>query len=479
MAYSYEDGFGFVNAAAAVAAAIGEDPFPNVKNETYPDGSVNGEDWGINMVNAPEAWLQGYTGEDVTVAVLDTGVDLNHPDLADNIWINEGEIADNGIDDDENGYTDDVNGWNFFYDQNNTWDRNGHGTHVAGTIAAVDNNEGTTGVAPNATIMPIQVLPDTKGEKGKNVDAVAQGIRYAVDNGARVLNLSLEDPKDIDRTYLDALKYASKKDVIVVMAAGNGDKDGNPYPSPLYPAAYANKWGVAVGAVDWQNRLANDPGIWASNLAGNDSSLAYVTAPGVEIYSTAPDEGLNYSLARFLYDGYKHNSGTSMAAPHVAGIVALMLSANPDLTDADVRDILTSTASNSLASSASSLSASSSLEGAIAPSNNTLKNQSLLNRNSSFGEESSAFNVGTAPGDDLLSVDERQNTKAASDYFNVAESFANNSSFNEEDLTFSMYGTGADPYTPSGFQDLLAPPTSLYDSETGRDGILTNQPYFV
>lgn len=467
MPYSSESGYGFVNAAAAVAAAIGKKPFPNVEDGYYPDGAFNYHDWNIDMVNAPEAWLQGYTGKGVTVAVLDTGVDLDHPDLEEKIWRNKREMRGvRGKDDDGNGYVDDYSGWNFFYNSKNTWDANGHGTHVAGTIAAIDNETGTTGVAPNAKIMPIQVLPDTKDEIGEYPDALAHGIRYAVDNGARVLNLSLGTRDALGKKVQKAIKYASKKGAIVVMAAGNGDENGY-YLTPDYPAAYAKKWGVAVGAVDssyYQH----------FNGAGK-KKLAYVTAPGVDIYSTAPDE--------YFYTGYQYMSGTSMAAPHVAGIVALMLSANPKLTNAKVRKILASTSSNASNSSASALSASSSPNTPIAPSNNTssLESQSLLNRHSSLNEEGLAFNVGTDPEDDLLSKNRRHNTQSASDYFNVGgrESFSNDSSLNEEALTSSMYGIGTDPYTPSGFQDLLAPATSLYGSETGREGILANQPYFV
>lgn len=107
------------------------------------------------MIKAPEVWAQGYTGQGIIVAVLDTGVDRNHSDLSSNIWQNDDEIADNGVDDDLNGFVDDVYGWNFASNTNNTLDARNHGTHVAGTIAGVNNNLGVTGIAYNAKIMPL------------------------------------------------------------------------------------------------------------------------------------------------------------------------------------------------------------------------------------------------------------------------------------------------------------------------------------
>ncbi|MCA2708056.1 MAG: S8 family serine peptidase, partial [Microcystis sp. M025S2] len=312
--YSAISGYGLVNAAAAVAGALNQSPFANVP--TF--GGAN--DWGVNLVNAPEAWASGYTGQGVIVAVLDTGVDRNHADLAGNIWTNAGEIANDGLDNDGNGYVDDVYGWNFANGNNNTLDGNRHGTHVAGTIAAVNNGFGATGVAYNSRIMPVKVLSDSGSGSSSGV---AQGIRYAVDNGADVINMSLGGGST-DSAIQSALQYASSRGVIVVMAAGN---EGAAQPG--YPASNATTWGLAVGAVDSSNNMAS-----FSNRAGSDSSMRYVTAPGVQVYSTLPN------------GGYGFLSGTSMATPHVAGVVALMLSANPNLTDAQVRQIITATAGN-------------------------------------------------------------------------------------------------------------------------------------
>ncbi|WP_430015279.1 S8 family serine peptidase [Microcystis protocystis FBCC-A270] len=313
-------GYGLVNAAAAVAQAISQPTFADVPN-------LGGNNWGNDMVNAPEAWARGYTGQGVTVAVIDSGVDISHQDLSNNIWRNTGEIASNGIDDDGNGYTDDVYGWNFGIGQNNnnvlpgtTSSGQGHGTHVAGTIAAANNGIGMTGVAYNSRIMAIRMGDVDSQGRFTNGGNLAQAIRYAVDNGARVINMSLGWS---DSTALrDALAYAASRNVITVSAAGNSSLS-----SPGTPAYYATQYGFSVGAVNSNRTIAS-----FSNRAGTNSSMQHVMAPGVNVYSTLPG------------NLYGNSSGTSMAAPHVAGVVALMLGANPNLTHAQVRSILTSSA---------------------------------------------------------------------------------------------------------------------------------------
>ncbi|MBV6628123.1 MAG: S8 family serine peptidase [Rivularia sp. (in: Bacteria)] len=310
--YSSETGYGLVDASEAVARVIGEDAFDDVPDK-------GGKSWGADAVNAPEVWQQGYTGEGVVVAVLDTGVDYNHDDLKNNIWTNSGEIANNGKDDDGNGYIDDFYGWNFDADNNSTIDVDGHGTHVSGTIAGENNGFGVTGIAYDAQIMPVKVLDDFGS--GSNT-SVANGIYYAVDNGADVINLSLGGSFP-SFGVSEAVKYASERGVTVVMAAGNSG--GN---MPLYPARYADEYGIAVGAIDEDKNMAS-----FSNQAGSEE-LTYVTAPGVDIYSTLPDN---------KYDSY---SGTSMATPHVAGVVALMLSANPNFDNNQIRQTLEETSKN-------------------------------------------------------------------------------------------------------------------------------------
>ncbi|BAZ29237.1 peptidase S8/S53 [Cylindrospermum sp. NIES-4074] len=322
--YNSNSGYGLVNAGAAVSQAAGEGNYGDVPQ-------LGGNNWGADLVKAPAAWSHGYTGQGVVVAVIDTGVDYNHEDLRNNIWTNTKEVANNGIDDDGDGYVDDVYGWNFADNNSNTLDNNGHGTHVSGTIASENNGIGVTGIAYNAKIMPVKVLDESgSGSYG----AIAKGIRYAADHGANVINLSLGGFFS-NNTLKSAIEYASSKNVVVVMAAGN---DGSS--SPAYPARYAYNSGIAVGAVDQNNNLAD-----FSNRSGSQE-ITYVTAPGVDIYSSLPN------------NQYGTHSGTSMASPHVAGVVALMLSANPNLTVSQVRQIITGKAGSSTETATFSLTSS-------------------------------------------------------------------------------------------------------------------------
>jgi subtilisin family serine protease len=328
-------GYGLINAAAAVAKALGQSTFADVTD-------LGGDNWAADAIKAPEVWAKGYTGQGTIVAVIDSGVDYNHSDLSANIWKNTKEIAGNGKDDDSNGYIDDVNGWNFVGNNNNPLDDNGHGTHVAGTIAAVKNNFGVTGIAYNAKIMPVKVL--NSGGQGTS-SAIANGIRYAVDNGANVINLSLgsSSPNSDEKS---AIQYAASKGAIVVSAAGNEGENGAV--SPYYPAQYATDWGLAVGAVYYNHVLTS-----FSNPPGK-TPLAYVTAPGAYFegdLDLVAEDGHQLIGIHSTLPGNKYGfeDGTSMAAPHVAGVIALMLSAKKGLTDAQVRQIVTTTAANSLA----------------------------------------------------------------------------------------------------------------------------------
>ncbi len=318
--YNSTSGYGLVNAAAAVAKASGQNTFADVAN-------LGGNNWGADEIKAPEAWAKGYTGKGVVVAVLDTGVDYNHPDLKDNIWTNPNPGT--GKDNNGNSYVNDIHGWNFVDNNNDVMDKYGHGTHVAGTIAGENNGFGVTGIAYDAKIMPVKVLDDSGSG---SYSSITNGIYYAVNHGANVINLSLGSSSP-NSSIQSALQYASSKGVIVSMAAGN---DGGT--TPEYPAHYAQNVGFAVGAVDQNNKIAD-----FSNRSGSQS-FPYVTAPGVNIYSTIPN------------DKYATYSGTSMASPHVAGVIALMLSANHNLSESQVSQIITGTAGNSTQSTQSSLS---------------------------------------------------------------------------------------------------------------------------
>jgi subtilisin len=343
-------GYGLVDAAAAVARVVGQAPFADVSfqdvalnDSRYPNTSYL---WGVDRVKAPEVWARGYTGQGVTVAVIDTGVGYDHPDLRNNIWVNPNEIAGNGIDDDRNGFVDDVRGWDFVNNDNAPLDSAfgrdaGHGTLVSGVIAA--NNVSATdiagrrlGVAPDAKIMPIRAL-SSLSFRG-NSDKVAAGIRYAVNNGADVINLSLgfDDGGQAisvpDPTIEAALIAARRAGVVVVLAAGNGRRAGAIRPAEPAFAASRNL-GIAVGAIDRSGRVAD-----FSNPAGN-RPLDYVVAPGVDIFST-----YYQPTSFFQRNTYALTSGTSFAAPYVAGVAALMLSANRSLTPDQIESTLIATA---------------------------------------------------------------------------------------------------------------------------------------
>jgi subtilisin family serine protease len=312
-------GYGLVDAAESVAKSINMSNFSNVAD-------LGGVNWAVDLVRAPEVWTKGYTGQGVTVAVIDSGVDITHPDLQSNIWVNGDEIAGDGIDNDANGYIDDINGWNFGIGQNNNNVMPGtsdpgqnHGTHVAGTIAAKNDGLGMTGVAPNAKIMALR-LGDVSGTNIVNSGSLATAIYYAVNNGAKVINMSLGFSSSPE--LQSALAYAAANNVITISASGNEGSF-----TPNAPARYATQYGLSVGAV---NRSRVVP--FFSNGSGSNRRLQHVVAPGVQVYSTLP--GGSYGL----------NQGTSMATPHVAGVAALMFSANPNLTANQVRQLITSSA---------------------------------------------------------------------------------------------------------------------------------------
>jgi subtilisin family serine protease len=314
--YSAVNGYGEVSAERAIEQLL---------NVSIPDlaPQFSGGLYGLDRIGAPEAWSQGFTGEGIVVAICDTGVDRNHPDLDANIWSNANEVANNGLDDDSNGYIDDLYGWNFISNNNNTADVNTHGTHLAGTIAGENNSFGVTGIAYGARIMPVKVLSDSGSGSWQSV---ASGIRYATDNGANIINLSLGGSAG-DSTLQSAVQYAWTRGVAVIMAAGNEGSG-----SPSYPAAYASSWGMAVGAVDSNGSMAS-----FSNRSGT-TQMNYVTAAGVGILSTVPN------------NSYATYDGTSMATPHVAGSMALLMQANRvsnlNLSLAQLEQLLISTASN-------------------------------------------------------------------------------------------------------------------------------------
>jgi subtilisin family serine protease len=265
-------------------------------------------------IDAPEAWQITTGSPNVVVAVIDSGVDYRHPDLRNNIWVNQDEIPGNGLDDDRNGYVDDVYGYDFGDNDADPQDTNGHGTHVAGTIAAQRNNGiGIVGVAPNVKVMPLKVLKTRDGSLASFFSAAVQAIDYAVHNGAKISNNSWGTYEQY-YPLETAIARAAREGHIFVAAAGNFTNNNDI--KPFKPAAYEHTNIISVAATDNRDNLA-----YFSNYGQRSVDIA---APGMGIYSTLP--GGRY--------GYKQ--GTSMAAPHVAGAAALVMSQNPSWTSEQI-----------------------------------------------------------------------------------------------------------------------------------------------
>lgn len=316
------------------------------KASIIPSDAFLNNQWYLQKIKAIEAWDNIKESPDVIIAVLDSGVQVNHPDLQGNIWLNKKEIANNNIDDDHNGFMDDINGWDFV---NNVPDpapkfkpgfsEDGilHGTIIAGIAAASGNNAaGVSGVTWRAKIMPLKVLDD-KGEG--SAAKVIKAIDYAIANGASIINLSFVGfgySKGLD----DAVKRAYDAGLIVVAAAGNEVNQGDGYDldkTPMYPVcldgANAENRVIGVAATDTMDQKAA-----FSSFGGKCVDLA---APGISVFSTvvySPDNYLNNQPFNKYYDGYW--SGTSVAVPMVSGALALIAGANPSLNRNEIIKIL-------------------------------------------------------------------------------------------------------------------------------------------
>lgn len=267
--------------------------YDNPNDPYFQDGSL----WGLTKTNCPEAW-DITKGQNVIVAVIDSGVDGSHPDLVNNLWKSS------------------TGSWGYdFSDNDNDPSPDGdHGTHVAGTIAGVGNNgQGVIGVAPNVTIMALKIFPQAYSS------VCADAIRYAVDNGAKVLNNSWgpKNRSESDPTIENAIKYAHSKGAVVVFAAGNSNDDAQYYYGGNSP------YTICVAAVDSNFNRAS---------FSNYGSVVDIAAPGVGIKSTV------------INGSYGNKSGTSMAAPHIAGLAALILSQNPGYSYDQVLNKIKSTA---------------------------------------------------------------------------------------------------------------------------------------
>jgi serine protease len=288
-------------------------------------------------IDAPEAWDLTTGSASVVVATIDTGVDYNHEDLAGNIWTNPGETgldaqgrdkANNGIDDDGDGYVDDVHGWNAVASNGNPMDDNNHGTHVAGTIGGRENNGiGVAGVNWNVTIVATKFLDSTGSGTTASAIACLDYIHALKDHGLNVVATNNSwGGGGADAALQAAIGRSESRGILFVAAAGNGDSFGraiNNDSSPQYPASYSNANIISVTATDRNDRKAS----WA-NYGATTVDLG---APGVSIWS---------SVRGNAYDVY---DGTSMATPHVTGAVALLKAYDPSLTYLQIKDRLLGT----------------------------------------------------------------------------------------------------------------------------------------
>jgi subtilisin family serine protease len=299
--------------------------------QTIPNDPSFGTLWALNNtgqsggtpdadIDAPEAWDLATGSSEVVAAVVDTGINYNHPDLASNIWVNPLETA-NGIDDDGNGYVDDLHGWDFVHNDSEPLDDYGHGSHVAGTIAASGNNTlGVAGVNWQCRLMALKFL-DNRGN-GTTSDAV-DALAYATAMRRRGIPVRLTNNSwggGNGYSLSAAIAESGDAGLLCVAAAGNDGSDNDAF--PFYPASYSWSNIIAVAATDRRDALAG-----FSNHGRKSVDLA---APGVEIYSAT------------LGTSYGSMSGTSMAAPHVAGVAALLWSAWPEARWQDVREAILS-----------------------------------------------------------------------------------------------------------------------------------------
>lgn len=309
------------------AFAVPNDPSYNLQWGLYNNGSNPvGHPGKVGAdIDAQKAWDIQKGSSNVVVAVLDTGVDWDHPDLSARIWSNTDEIPGNGIDDDHNGYIDDVRGWDFANNDNNPMDDNGHGTVNAGIIGADTNNGvGIAGVDWHCQLMPVKVLDNT----GWGLYSWwAKGLQYAADNGAKVISMSMGGQGAND-TLKAAVDYAYGLNCVICASMGNDNSN-----TVYYPAAYPNV--IAVGAVDTDDTRCVPPD-WQPfgmpNGGSNYGSHIDVVAPGNWIYSTVWN------------NNYQYWAGTSMACPYVSGLASLLFAQVPTLTNVQVYHIITSTA---------------------------------------------------------------------------------------------------------------------------------------
>ncbi|HEU4390099.1 MAG TPA: S8 family peptidase [Blastocatellia bacterium] len=345
-----------ISVAAAVARAssdprveYAEPDYYVYPTETMPNDPLFNLEWGLKNdgsgfpagvsgadIGATRAWDLTTGNSEVVVAVSDGGIDLAHPDLSSNIWVNQGEIPGNGMDDDSDGFADDVNGWNFFDDNNAVGPDPafgsfyGHGTHVAGTIGAIGNNGiGVAGIAWQVKLMSLKLFGVEDGKVvGSTSDAV-RSLNFAVMMKNRGVNIRVFNASwagdDESQSLQDAITMAGNNGIVFVCAAGNSAQDMDNPNLALWPASWNNIGSlISVAALDRTDNLAS-----YSNYGRTTISIA---APGSAIYSTFPNAD------------YRSMSGTSMATPHVSGIAALVAAYDPGLSAAAIKQRIVSNA---------------------------------------------------------------------------------------------------------------------------------------
>lgn len=291
--------------------------------------------WGLKKIQVEKAWDISQ-GEGVVVAVVDSGIDYTHEDIADNIWKNSAETAGNGVDDDGNGYVDDVKGYDFANSDSDPMDDHGHGTHVAGTIAASGNNsKGIIGVAYKAKVMAIKGLD----KKGSGYDSnLAQALRYAADKGADIINNSWGGAGN-SSTIEEAINYAYSKGCVIIAAAGNSNDDA----SGFHPAGLNNV--ITVASTD-HNDTKSDFSNYGVKIdvsaPGGDSEDSNDTAQRFRniLSLRSQDTDLSKDGRGIVGNNYYRARGTSMAAPHASAVAALVIAKNSAFTNEEIRQII-------------------------------------------------------------------------------------------------------------------------------------------
>ena len=301
----------------AASALVARAEFDHVRKLAYVPNDplyLNPGMWNVGHMHVDTAWDTTRGSSSVLVAVVDTGCDRTHPDLAANIWVNPGEIPNNSIDDDGDGLVDDVSGWDFVNNDPVPDDVHGHGTACAGIIGAVqDNGVGVTGLAPLCKLLPLKACDDA----GYLYDSyVVPALIYAADRGAKVISMSFYGD-DVTPAERDAIDYCWAHGALPIAAAGNDSQTW-----PYYPGAYEHTLGVGSHNASDQKSSFSNWGSWVD-----------VAAPGEGIGTTVVGGGYTMGFA-----------GTSAACPNVAGVAALLFSGRPGATNADVRAAIEDTA---------------------------------------------------------------------------------------------------------------------------------------